>query len=84
MTEFWNSIPLPLRTVINVAFAAFLTWAATDGLDQLAAVDLPTWAKGLLLAVVTAVVRALNPADTAYGLKTVQDAPSGAVQDSGQ
>lgn len=73
MQAFWDSIPAPIRTIINVAFAALLTWAATDGLDQLAAIDLPTWAKGLLVAVATAVVRALNPLDSGtpgYGIGT--------------
>ena len=68
MQEFWTSIPAPVRTIINVAVAALITWAATDGLNSLASVDLNPVAKGLLLAVATAVVRALNPADSAYGI----------------
>ena len=73
MSEFWNAIPAPLPTIINVAFAAFLTWAATDGLDVLGSADLDPVFKGLLLAVVTAVVRSLNPLDTGtpgYGIGT--------------
>lgn len=68
MTDLWNAIPAPLRTVINVALGALLAWAATDGLNLLGSSDLdPVW-KGLLVAVATAVVRSLNPADDAYGL----------------
>lgn len=68
MSDLWNRLPLQVRTIVNVAFAAFLVWAATDGLDLLSSADLaPVW-KGLLLAVTTAVIRALNPADDAYGL----------------
>jgi hypothetical protein len=38
MTDFWNSLPPQVRTIINVALGALLTWAATDGLNALAAV----------------------------------------------
>jgi hypothetical protein len=71
MTDFWNSLPPQVRTIINVALGALLTWAATDGLTALAAVDVPPLVKALLVGVATAVVRALNPLDTgtpAYGL----------------
>ena len=68
MSDLWLKIPAPLRTIVNVALGALLAWAATDGLNLLGSSDLdPVW-KGLLVAVATAVVRSLNPADTGYGL----------------
>ena len=68
MSDLWNRIPAQIRTVINVALGALLTWAATDGLDLLGSADLdPVW-KGLLVGVATAIVRSLNPADTVYGV----------------
>lgn len=67
MTDLWNAIPLQIRTILNVAFSALTVWVGTDGLDLLGSADLdPVW-KGLLIAVVTAVVRSLNPLDGAYG-----------------
>ena len=68
MNEFWNSLPPQIRTVINVALGALITWAATDGLAALADVDVAPVLKGLLIGVATAVVRSLNPADSAYGV----------------
>lgn len=81
MTEFWNAIPLPTRSALNVAFAALVVWVVTDGVDLLNSADLPAWVKGLLVAVVVPAVRALNPADAAYGLgsgtKDITDADLG-------
>ncbi|MGL4257025.1 MAG: hypothetical protein ACRCSL_11880 [Microbacterium sp.] len=68
MSDLWNAIPAQIRTIINVALSALIVWVGTDGLDILGSSDLdPVW-KGLLIAVVTAVVRALNPVDGVYGL----------------
>lgn len=65
----WDSIPLPLRSILNVCLGAAL--AATVGyLTRVVAGD--SFDPSLLLSVVatavgTALVRALNPLDTAYG-----------------
>lgn len=68
MSDLWNALPLPLRSALNVAFAALVVWVVTDGVDLLNASELPEWAKGLLVAVVVPAIRALNPADDAYGI----------------
>lgn len=70
----WNSIPAPLRTVINVAVAASLAVIAgavvtahgVTGVDWSATFKSALDALGLGFA--TAILRAINPLDTAYGI----------------
>jgi hypothetical protein len=70
LARIWNGVPLWIRSVINVAVAGALTalvqyviGLATPGdFNVNAAVDV-VW-----VAVTTAVVRALNPLDTSYGV----------------
>lgn len=70
MSNLWNALPLPVRSALNVAFAALIVWIVTDGVDLLNSSDLPAWVKGLLVAVVVPAIRALNPADDAYGINS--------------
>lgn len=70
MSNLWNALPLPVRSALNVAFAALIVWAVTDGVDLLNSSELPAWVKGLLVAVVVPAIRALNPADDAYGINS--------------
>lgn len=88
MQAFWDSIPLPLRSIINVCLGAALA-AAVGYLTKVVSGD--SFDPSLLLSVVatavgTALARALNPLDGAYGAgsQSVQDAPVGDVQDPGQ
>lgn len=67
MSEFWLSIPAPLRSALRVAFGALITWALTDGVQLLTDSTVPTWAKGLILAVIVPSLRALDPTETAFG-----------------
>jgi len=72
LRKFWNAIPAPLRTVINVvlgavvaALANYVTVTVSDG-----SFDINTAWQIVLAAFSTALVRALNPLDTgtpAYG-----------------
>jgi hypothetical protein len=77
MSDLWNAIPVQLRTIINVAVSALIVWVGTDGLDVLGSADLDPVLKGLLVAVVTAVVRSLNPLDGAYGVGSDGGEPVG-------
>lgn len=79
----WNRIPTPMRTVINVAIGAVIAWALSDGLQLLLALDMPPWLKVLLAGVSTAVVRAMNPADDAYGVGTTHNELSDGDSSSG-
>ncbi len=70
LRAFWDSLPAPLRSVINVcagaALASFVAYlgriVAGESFDLNAAVQV------VLVAVSTALVRALNPLDSAYGV----------------
>jgi len=70
MSSFWVSIPAPIRTVINVVAGA----AVAAGVSYIAnhitggAIDLTALGQAVLIAASTALVRAINPADTAYGV----------------
>lgn len=83
LRKLWDSIPGPLRTLINIGLGAALT-AATQYLFTLARpgdFNLNTAVDVVWLAVSTAIVRALNPADTAYGVGKMIEAkqtPDGA------
>lgn len=66
MTVFWNKIPAPLRTVLNVvlgagvaAFVTYLTGVVSGG-----TFDVSLAVQAVLTAVGTALVKALNPVDT--------------------
>lgn len=65
LRDLWNAIPVPVRTMLNVAVAALLTWFVTDGI---AGLDLSPALLAVLTAVGTALVRALNPVDGVYGI----------------
>jgi hypothetical protein len=70
LAALWEKIPTPLRTIINVALGAALA-AAVGYLTQVVSgdkFDVNVFLAVVATAVGTAVVRALNPADTGYGL----------------
>lgn len=69
MYKFWNSIPLPVRSAINVGITALLVWLLTDGVELVTNADIPLWLKTLLLVVGVPVLRSINPADLSYGRK---------------
>jgi hypothetical protein len=68
ITELWESIPGPIRTIINVVLGAVVL---TLGESIVAAGGVPTdinaLGQALLLAASTAFVRAINPLDSVYG-----------------
>ena len=74
-TAFWASLPAVVRTVVNVAAGAGVAAAVSYvvGLASGGAFSAPALLSVVLTAVGTAAVRALNPADAAYG---VNAAPS--------
>lgn len=69
----WNKIPLPLRTMLNVAIAASVVSIAGVIISNngVTSVDwLVTTLNAVnifFVSIATAVVRALNPLDDAYG-----------------
>ena len=70
MQQFWDAIPAPLRSIINVCLGAALA-AAVGYLTKVVAGD--SFDPSLLVSVVatavgTALVRWLNPLDSAYGV----------------
>lgn len=85
--KLWDAIPLPVRTILNVGitgallvfFGAIVSAKGVTGVDWAAVGRATLDAFGL--GVATAVVRSLNPLDTLYGVKAVQPAPTGDVQD---
>ena len=71
---YWEKIPAPIRTIINVSVAGALVFffgqvVAANGVTSLdwAAVGSQTL-DAFALGVATAALRALNPLDSAYGL----------------
>lgn len=82
MTKFWLSIPAPIRSFLRVVFAGLVTWALTDGVQLLTNADLPPWLKALIFATLVPAIRGLDPTETSFGVKAVQPAPTGDVQDS--
>lgn len=69
MQAFWDSIPTPIRSIINVCLGAALA-AAVAYLTKVVSGD--QFDPSLLLSTVatavgTVLVRALNPLDSAYG-----------------
>lgn len=81
MTAFWLSIPAPIRSFLRAVFAGLLAWVLTDGVQLLTDSSLPAWAKGLIFAALIPAIRGLDPTETSFGVKAVQPAPSGDVQD---
>lgn len=79
LVAFWESIPTPIRTVVNgfvaVLLTALVSYVTTGDLS---------WKDAVLIPFVQLLVRWFNPADQAYGWspKTVQPAPEGDVQDA--
>ena len=73
----WDSIPAPVRTIVNVVIGA----GFAAGLDYViahvsgGALDLNALGKVVLVACGTALVRALNPVDTTYGIGSSDVAP---------
>ena len=69
LQSLWEQIPLPVRSIINVCMGAALA-AAVGCLTRVVSGD--SFDPSLLLSAVataigTALVRALNPLDSAYG-----------------
>lgn len=70
LRALWDGIPVYVRTLINVALGAAFAAGVTYLMSVVngSAFDLNLFVSAVLTAVGTAVVRALNPADTAYGV----------------
>lgn len=67
---FWNGLPPVVRTLVHVAVGAAAAYAAAAlaGFASNGEFDVNAFAVGLLTAIFTAVAKALNPADPAYGI----------------
>jgi len=70
MTQVWESIPPAIRTIINVVVGAAFAAAVSYLVGNLSggSIDLNALGQVVLIAAGTALVRAINPADTAYGV----------------
>jgi hypothetical protein len=70
LRAYWNALPAYVRTVINVALGAALAAAVTylGGVVNGEPFDLNLFVAAVLTGIGTAVVRALSPIDTAYGI----------------
>lgn len=70
MTNFWESIPPAIRTIINVVVGAAFAAAVSYVIGHLSggSLDLNALGQAVLVAAGTALVRAINPADTQYGI----------------
>ena len=66
----WDNVPGPIRTIINVALGAALAAAVSYllGIASGGTFDANALIMVILTAAGTAAVRAINPADTAYGV----------------
>lgn len=70
----WDSIPTPIRTVLNVAIAAGVLVVVSAVIDAQGVTGVDWSGTGVAalnavgLGIATAVLRALNPLDDAYGL----------------
>ena len=78
MTSFWEKIPAPVRTVLNVVAGA----AVAAGVQYVAAslghsLDVNGLWQAIVIAAATALVRAINPADSAYGVGSAASVPGG-------
>jgi hypothetical protein len=78
MSQLWESIPAPIRTIINVVMGAAFAAAVTYVLGNISggSIDPNALGKVVLVAAGTALVRALNPADTAYGIGKPEFTPA--------
>jgi hypothetical protein len=83
MTQVWESIPPAIRTIINVVVGAAFAAAVTYVVGNLSGgnIDLNALGKVVVVAASTALVRAINPTDTAYGVGSskVQPVPDQSV-----
>ena len=70
MSQFWESIPPAVRTILNVVVGAAVAAAVTYVVGNISGgtIDLNALGQAVLIAAGTALVRAINPADTAYGV----------------
>lgn len=70
LVAFWESIPAAIRTILNVTVGAAVAAAISYLVSHLSggSIDLGALAQAALVAAATALVRALNPADTTYGI----------------
>jgi hypothetical protein len=70
MTQVWESIPPAIRTIINVVVGAAFAAAVTYVVGNISggSIDLNALGQAVLIAAGTALVRAINPVDTAYGV----------------
>jgi len=78
--DLWESIPAPIRTIINVVAGAGLAAGIGYVVDSLTggALDVNVLVKVIAAACGAALVRALNPADSAYGVgSSVPPMPEG-------
>jgi len=76
--SFWESLPAPVRTVLNVVAGA----AVAAGVQFVAAslghsLDVNGLWQAIAIAAATAFVRAINPADSAYGFGSAASIPGG-------
>ena len=70
MQQLWDSIPGPIRSIINVCLGAALA-AAVAYLTQVVSgdsFDVNALVATVATAIGTALVRALNPLDSGYGV----------------
>lgn len=77
----WNALPVWLRTWLNVSVGAALSAALPLAVNYLTTLDLPAWVSVVLLPFLTSLVRAVNPADGAYGRTGAVDAAAAAELD---
>jgi predicted phage tail protein len=76
--NFWEQIPPAVRTVLNVVAGA----AVAAGVQFVAAslghsLDVNGLWQAIAVAAATAFVRAINPADSAYGVGSASSIPGG-------
>jgi hypothetical protein len=79
LVSFWESIPASIRTILNVTVGAAVAAAISYLVSHLSggSIDLGALAQAVLVAAATALVRAINPADTVYGVNAApQYAPA--------
>ena len=75
MTQIWESIPPAIRTIINVVVGAAFAASVSYLVGNLSggSIDLNALGQAVLIAAGTALVRAINPADTAYGVGSTSE-----------
>lgn len=59
----WESLPVRLRSMVNVALAGVLAFGGSALIDYIAGADIPTWIKLGITAILTPIIRQLNTAD---------------------